>query len=304
VNSSAPAETGLYYYDHSKSPNGRPEKLKLLDFRPGSSDFHPLGLDYHEPSKRLFVLNHAVSGHKIEVFQLHARDRAAAHIATLDDALLVTPNNIVAASQNELFVTNDHYFPISTSRFLNTLETFTAAPLGNVIYVKLTASGTAIEKTKILARLPFANGVALLNASTLAVSALTKPAVELFDISRSSSGDVTLVSKRSIKVPFLADNLSVDSNGKLLIAGHPYPESLEKIAKNQRLCHGADAAEDPKCHFDRMSWVAEWSESDGLKTLYAGQGFFGTSTTAVRDVETGVGYVVGLYEKGVLRWKE
>jgi hypothetical protein len=78
---------------------------------------------------------------------------------------------------------------------------------------------------------------------------------------------------------------------------------LDKIAAKQRFCHGAEAATDPRCKFDRLSWVAEWSEAEGLKDLLIGSDY-GTSTTALRDVKNGVGFVTGLYEKGLLRWTE
>jgi hypothetical protein len=53
------------------------------------------------------------------------------------------------------------------------------------------------------------------------------------------------------------------------------------------------------------SWVVEWDGNDEgtLNTLYVGMDY-GTSTTAVRDVEKGVGLVVGLYEKGIMVWRE
>jgi hypothetical protein len=127
--------------------------------------------------------------------------------------------------------------------------------------------------------------------------------IELFDIKRLSSGSIDLISTKSIPVGFLVDNLSVDGNGKLLAAGHPFPPALDKIAANQRFCLDVEAASDPKCKFDRLSWVAEWSEAGGVKNLLVGTDY-GTSTTALRDVKNGVGFVTGLYEKGLLRWTE
>jgi hypothetical protein len=127
--------------------------------------------------------------------------------------------------------------------------------------------------------------------------------IELFDIKRLPSGSIDLVSTKSIPVGFLVDNLSVDGNGKLLAAGHPFPPALDKIAANQRFCHGVEAATDPRCQFDRLSWVAEWSEAEGVKDLLIGSDY-GTSTTALRDVKNGAGFVTGLYEKGLLRFTE
>jgi arylesterase/paraoxonase len=172
VNSAAPADTGLYYLS-TESAQAIPEKIKLLDFNPGPSSFHPLGIEYH--NGMIYLLNLAATGPKIEIFRFLAKDRAATHIVALDDALIIAPNSITAISDDELIVTNDHYFPATFSKILNTLETYTALPTGSIVYIKLAAKGTIIAESKILTRLPFANGVTMLNATTLAISALTKP---------------------------------------------------------------------------------------------------------------------------------
>jgi arylesterase/paraoxonase len=49
--------------------------------------------------------------------------------------------------------------------------------------------------------------------------------------------------------------------------------------------------------------VAEWTESEGLKVLLMSEKF-ATGCTAVRDVEKGVGIISGLYDNGLLVWKE
>lgn len=305
VNATAPAETGLYYFDHASTVTTRPEKLKLLDFKPAATDFHPLGIEYHTESQRLFVLNMAPSGPKLEVFRLLARDRAATHLATLSHPLLVSPNSIAAVKGDELFITNDHYVPATKNLLLNKLETILALPIANLVYLKLTPTGTGIETAKSVARLSFGNGIVELNSTAIAVAALTRATVEIYNIDRSGAGAPSLVHKHSVKVPFLPDNLSRDGAGKLLIAGHPFPLGLDPIATNQHLCHDpVTAATDSRCKFDRLSAVAEWSEQDGLRMLFSDKEIFGTSTTAVRDAKTGTGYIVGLYAKGFLRFKD
>lgn len=55
------------------------------------------------------------------------------------------------------------------------------------------------------------------------------------------------------------------------------------------------------CKCTAPSWVAEWSEQEGLKGLYKNDGEeFCSSSTAVRDNSRGVGIVSGLYESGIL----
>lgn len=56
---------------------------------------------------------------------------------------------------------------------------------------------------------------------------------------------------------------------------------------------------DPK--LPKMSWVAEWSATKGLKNLYVGKEY-GTASSVVKDWISGVGMVVGLYENGLMMW--
>jgi hypothetical protein len=163
------------------------------------------------------------------------------------------------------------------------------------------------QKVTLLARIPFANGIAQLNDSVLAVSSSSTGAVRLYSIIQSEAGRAPELAYLSqILVPFLPDNLSLTSSGKLLIAGHPHAPSLEILAKNNGQCvggSGKDGALAELCQKSRLSWVMEWSAEDGVKDLYAGRGF-GSSTTAVRDEKRGVGIATGLYQKGLLVWRE
>lgn len=108
---------------------------------------------------------------------------------------------------------------------------------------------------------------------------------------------------------FWVDNLRVDSAGTLLMTGHPYALMLEGVAVNNHKYNldmerldGLDPNDRPRAG----SIVAEWDGNTELKTkvLYYNDGSeYGTSTTTARDVQRGVGFVVGLYEKGVLEFE-
>jgi arylesterase/paraoxonase len=96
----------------------------------------------------------------------------------------------------------------------------------------------------------------------------------------------------------------VDGSGRLLIAGHPHPFSMIDFAKSRDACNSGSGSENNKaCALRASTGVAEWTESEGLKVLWMSEEF-ATGSTAVRDVERGVGIVSGLYEKGLLVWRE
>ncbi len=297
--------TGIYIW-HYSTPDTEPEQVKLLDFSRRSQEFHPLGIEYHAPSNTLFIINHSPSGPTVELFRFYPSERAATHITTLRHPRLATPNSLAVLSSTEFLVTNDHYFHRRFNPFFALLETYLAFRGGSVIHVKLHPNiADGIKAASNLMQLPFANGIAHLNASTIAVASSSMNTVYLYSITQPASEDSPpyLEQLSSISLPFHPDNLSVDGSGKLLIAGHPHGPTLEKVAKSNRFCHSGVAEEREKCFTEGLSWVAEWSEVEGVKTLYVGDEY-GTSTTAVRDVGRGVGVVTGLYAEGVYVWRD
>ncbi|KAK1057744.1 hypothetical protein LTR33_013560 [Friedmanniomyces endolithicus] len=309
----APAETGLYLSRYSDPDYIEPQKLTLTNFHPGPANFHPLGITYDPGSKSLFVVHHAASGTRLETFRLNRDRLEAKHISSISDPLLLTANNVVALNSATLLVSNDHFFAKRSHGWLTMLETYLALPLASLVRVDLDITrAQGPPNVTVLARLPFANGVAVLNGTTVAVASTVRAAVYLYT---SPSGfakgtaDVKLV--ETVRLHFLPDNLSVDSNGALLIAGHPFAPALEARARagTGGACGVLETAtatgngeEDGECPV-APSWVAEWTAEGGVRDLFVGRGF-GSATTAVRDVGRGRGMVVGLYERGVLTWSE
>lgn len=294
----APAETGLYLYDYT-SPTSQPYKINLLDFPKAPSDFHPIGIDYHPSSQTVFVVNHAESGSCVEMFKLFPSENAATHIRTVKhDTLLAAPNAVEALSETELLVTNDHYFRIRYKPILAKLETYLGVPGGSVVYIKLASTSTI--HAELLARVPFANGIVRLNETMLAVASPNMAAVYLYSMEHGSSMP-KLTHQRTFRVPFHPDNLSVDGDGKLLITGHPHSPTLEHVSGNSARCNALGTEGKEGCDVKAQSWISEWSEGEGLRTLYVDTEF-STSTTAARDVARDLGFAVGLYERGLMTW--
>jgi len=298
----------LYQYGSQKlSDEEAVVPIELVEF-PEISSFHPLGIDYHQPSGTLFVCNHAYEGARIEVFSLDisANRPVATHKRTIVSPLLRTPNAIAALNDHEFYVTNDHYFRAKDFRWLALLESYGAIPGGSLAHVNLSpgnggANGGDLE-VRTVSRIPFANGVTLLNESRIAVASTTTPSVNLYDI----LPDRSVRLSGTIKVSFLPDNLSTDDRGVLLIAGHPHAPSMEKLIHSRLECVRAGGQDLSQCHraSSSPSWVAEWTELGGLKNLYVSRSEYGTSTTAARDASNKFGIITGLYEKGILVWKE
>jgi arylesterase/paraoxonase len=154
-----------------------------------------------------------------------------------------------------------------------------------------------------LVRVPFANGIAMLNSTTVAVASSAKMGVNFYTFSPDT---IKLHFRKFIRAPSSVDNLSVDASGKLLMAGHPFAPGLMKVSKARAKCN-MQGSEDEKqaCECTAASFVAEWSEVGGLKTLYKNNGQeFCSSSTFARDVGRGVGIITGLYDRGILVSKD
>lgn len=276
-------------------------RLDLVGF-PSENDFHTLGLAYDKASSILLVTNHAKAGSRIEMFKVDLDALTATYIRTIKHSLIHAPNSIALISDKEFYVTNDHYITKRVSKIGSLLETYLGTPTGTVVHVVLEDSDI---NAKVIARVAFANGIEMLNSSTLAVASSTRAAVFLFYISEQNTAE--LISK--IDLPFLPDNLSL-SGGKLLIAGHPHFPALVKFTQTRHICNDPKELEkatpdmqDYCATGEATSWVAEWSEKGGLKHLYVDTEY-PTSATASRDAERGVGIISGLYAKGILVWKD
>jgi arylesterase/paraoxonase len=248
----------------------------------------------------LYVINHSrFSGSVIEIFHLDLKTATATHTQTFSHPLIHAPNSIQLLGNGKMYVTNDHFVRAATSPFLSKVESFSALPGGTVIYTDISRP----QDTKVAARVAFANGVVMLNTSTLVVASTTKSALYFYKVDE----EYGLQFQTYIRTPAGPDNLSLDSTGKVLMAGHPFAPGLMQVSKSRPDCVENGSDEEKKaCGCWAGSWVAEWSEESGLKTLVmdgAEEGMC-SSSTAVRDVKRGVGFVSMLYGKGIVVFRE
>ncbi|KAL1850269.1 hypothetical protein Plec18170_006964 [Paecilomyces lecythidis] len=290
----------LYLYRYGDSKHQSLSRIKLLDYA-SQSEFHPLGIEYHDASSTLLVSNHHFDGPRIEVFTLNVASDPplARHTRTIVSPLIKSPNSIAALNKDEFCFTNDHHFQMRKRPFLAMLETYAALPLGGIVHVNMHNESSVTLRA--LANIPYANGIVLLNTSTLAVASTGSCQVRLYDIRH----DATLELTAELRVPFMPDNLSRDERGILLISGHPHPPSLDRLVIDRSKCLEAHALDLQKCHTGTApSWVSEWTWEGGLRNLYISTREYGSSASAARDTGYNLGLITGLYEKGILVWRD
>lgn len=294
-------DTGAVYVINYTSPTLSLTPLTFNNF-PNAHDFHPLGLAFDISTSTLYVINHARTGSVLEIFTIDLHTSTAKRIGKLQHELLHAPNAIHLLGNRKMLVTNDHYIRAAVSPLLSKIETFTAAPGGSVIYFDIDAPA----ESKVVARLPFANGIARLNQSTVVVASSSRAGLYFYDFDE-ESGDLRYMD--FVRTQLGIDNLSLDGEGKLLIAGHPFVPALTNVAKERYKCDEDGTLEEKEaCKCDSASWVGEWSEEGGLKTLFVdnvegGKGVC-SSSTVVRDTGRSVGFVSMLYGKGVVLFRD
>lgn len=287
-----PQNGQLYLYDYSRSQPSL-ESIRLLN-TPAGYSFHPLGLSLHLPTDTLLAVNHGTSGSTVDQFSFSRLGNSATYIKSFSSPYLRAPNAVVQLSNTEVLVTNDHFFTPKSSPLLNKVETYLGLPLGGVTYLDL-KTGEAQQ----IARMPYANGLAILNSTTVAVASSSSAKVFLYEMDKTTTPP-TLAYREAISTPFWPDNLHM-ADGKLYIAGHAQLAALAKFAKSRQDC-GADTTS-AGCDAVAPSYVAQWTRERGLEEVYVGTEIYASSGVAM-DEKRGVGVISGLYGKGLLVWNK
>jgi arylesterase/paraoxonase len=181
-----------------------------------ADDFHPHGMSlYRGPdgALTLMAINRPLPDHpaSVEIFDVDESGAAPVlrHRKTVTGGLLQSPNDLVAVGPDRFYLTNDHG---SATKLGAKLETYLMLPRANVIYF----DGSVLRVAA--AGLVFANGI---NVSPdmrwLYVGQTTAGNVVVF--ARSNDGALTRTGE--MRVGTGVDNIDIDGDGDLWIAGAP-----------------------------------------------------------------------------------
>lgn len=181
------------------------------------ADFHPHGISIlraKDGSLTLMAVNHTAHGSSvIDVFDvtglqsatiaLHEREAVAGD-------LLVSPNDVVAVDRDRFYASNDLTSKTALGKWL---EAWLILPRANVVYFdgssfRIVADG-----------LEFANGINKSpDGSTIYVAETTGREIHAYT-RNPLSGELTYV--RSLPIASGLDNIDVEADGSLFVAGHP-----------------------------------------------------------------------------------
>ncbi len=316
----------------------QPQRITLEGY-PESHDFHPLGLDIYpsQPNQlysNLFVVNHARYNSTVEQFTLSWHEpNHAKWVRTISGPELVAPNALALTSPTSFYLTHDHRFtrrlPGVLGKTLPITESILALPLAWVTHVNLTdtvvvdttISPSGPTQTQVVAsRIPFPNGVAISPDGTKVAIASTTLGEILFYARDIITQALSL--RARVQTPFAPDNIMYDERGSLIVAGHPYFPALVAVAASRTGARAPSwvvsitpAPMTPNAGTGAGAETDAWDMDAPVpaslkvprvpgyesRTLYQSDGSeFSSSSTGLRDSKTGVLYVVGLYQDGLM----
>lgn len=196
------------------------------DFRP-----HGISLVADHGKQRLFVINHAPDGERIEIFDLAAG--RLAHARTVKGPALVSPNDIVAVALDRFYVTNSRRHSQGT---LAWIESTFRLDWGNVVYFD------GARFTEVLNRIGFPNGINRdKDGRHVYVVSSFDQAVHVYARDTGTDAVGTLTRAGTLRVGTRLDNVDVSENGDLWVAGRaqyleaPQPSQVVRIAADGRV---------------------------------------------------------------------
>ena len=215
---------------------GAPETLRRIT--PPADDFLPHGIDLWigpDGERRIFVVNHPSTGEEfVEIYDASAVATGGdlMHLRSVSFNEMHSPNDIVAVGPEQFYATNDEGH---ISWIPDTAELYLGLPLTNVVYFDGNA-GQVVAKGLI-----YANGInASADGASIYVAELLARRITVFD----RDAATYLVKRAHISIPTAPDNIDVDENGDLWIAGH---SKLFDI-----VAHAADATKHAPSHVVRV----------------------------------------------------
>ncbi len=237
-------------------------------------DFHPHGISLYrslDGSKRLFVINHRKNADYVEVFQF--TDSTLVHLESIKSSLFVSPNDIVAVSENTFYLTNDHNEELSSWRSKKDLLQI---PMGNVCYY----DG---QRAKIVADgFLYANGINVsIDGKKLFAAATSGRKIRVFDRDL-TTGKLTESDEITING---ADNIELDEYGNLWVGCHPKLLSY--------LAHSKDRTKPSPSEIIKINYQSK--EYYTLESIYLNDGkpVSGSSVGAVFGDKLLIGTVFG-----------
>lgn len=166
------------------------------------------------------MINHQPPDHFVEIFEF--ANNNLVHLETVSGDLMISPNDVAAVGPRQFYFTNDHGSAYNSGK---QMEDFLRLSCSNIIY----CDGKSMRKAA--GDLSYANGIwATADGKTIYAASTIGKKFHVYD-REGATGSLKQVSELYLDTG--ADNIDVDANGKIRIAGHPKLLSFMKHAKDR-----------------------------------------------------------------------
>ncbi len=229
--------------------------ITATDISPSSPKvFRSFGMDLHIDKlgvRRLLVANRPDDGHSVEVFQIESSGNLI-HERTLRHPLLKNPNDLVAIGPSKALVTLDKEADSGTLGEI--LEGALQRKTGKVLLIDNMGAEIVAE------RLQMANGIALSPSGRelyVGETIAQRLSVFAFDPIKHS-----LVFDKHIQLNTGVDNITVNPDGRVFIAGHP---KLLTLATGYQKSESSPSPSEVLVYDPRSNVVKRLYVNDGLE---------------------------------------
>ncbi len=193
--------------------------------------FAPHGISlYTAPDNRkyLFAVSHPLPGNSIEIFEIAGS--GLVHRETIENELIISPNDIAAVGPRQFYFTNDHG---SRSDLGKKAEDYLRLSRAHIVYYDGATMRVVADGLK------YANGIwATGDGKFVYAAASTGKAFYAYE--RGAGGDLRLLHRLDLNSG--ADNIDVDPQGRIFIGSHPklltflrHAASAESLSPSQVL---------------------------------------------------------------------
>ena len=195
---------GLYYIDLKKI-----ESEPILLTKDFNKPFAPHGISIFRTDSitTIAVVNHTIEKEYIEIFKLIGTKLT--HLKTLDNPMILSPNDVVLINENSLYFTNDHKYKYGLLRLA---EDYLGLPISNVVFFD------GLKFKEVANGIPFANGINYNSKKELLfVASPRKFYIKVFK----KNNDNSLSFVEDIYCGTGVDNIEFDTDNNLWVGAHP-----------------------------------------------------------------------------------
>ena len=190
------------------------ERIKISEFRPHGLSFLNIG-----NKKFLFVISHKDLKNDIVKFEIIGD--SLNYLSKFSSTEFVSPNDILAISENQFFLTNDHD---SRVKWKVLIFDFLRIPTGNVVYY----DGTTTKK--VTEKLIYPNGIVISkDGSKIYVTSTLDKSIHIFEPQTQTN---QLKSLDYFPTAYPPDNIEINREGNLIVGCHPKLFSFMAYRKN------------------------------------------------------------------------